>query len=143
MTAAADRLARTRLAIVRQIELRVHGPQATRQTGAQDAHEGRPAAGLFRRLSAAATTWWRGHPAHLALELVTPLLSRYASRKPLQFLGIAVATGAVIAIARPWRLLSATGILLAVAKSSQWSSVLLSALAAADDRREPDDVAQR
>jgi hypothetical protein len=140
MSSAVERLAQTRLAIARQVELRAHGPHPARQTGA-DAHEGRPAARWFRRFSAAATTWWRGHPAHLVLELATPVLSRYAARKPLQLAGIAAAAGAVVAIARPWRLLSATGMVLAVARSSPWSSVLLSALAAAD-AHEPDETAR-
>jgi hypothetical protein len=142
MTGAVDRLVRTRLAIVQQIELRMHGPQPAHQTDAADAHESRTPASWFGRISAAAATWWRGHPAHLALELATPLLSRHAARKPLQFLGIAAAAGAAIAIVRPWRLLSATGMLLAIAKSSQWSEVLLSALTAADapDARAPDEI---
>ena len=45
--------------------------------------------------------WWRHHPAHMALELATPALSGYARRKPVQFLGIAAAVGAVVLVARP------------------------------------------
>lgn len=80
-----------------------------------------------------ATSWWRHHPAHTALELATPVLSSYAARKPFQYLGIAALAGAVIAVARPWRLVSMTGLLVAVLKSSQLSSVVMSAMAGADD----------
>jgi hypothetical protein len=141
VTIAVERLARTRAAIARQIELRADGPDAARRAGA-DAHEGRPPARWFRRFSAVATTWWRGHPAHLVLDLATPALSRYASRKPRQFAGMAAAAGAVIAIARPWRLLSVTGTLLAVAKSTPWTGALFCALAAAGtpDERQPDEI---
>ena len=72
----------------------------------------------------------------MGLELATPALSAYAGRKPLQFLGIAAAAGAVVVIARPWRLISVTGLLVAIAKSSQLSTVLMSALSAADYQRD-------
>jgi len=142
MSDAADRLARTRLAIINQIQNRERRPQRgkserrrEREPAADEAPEGEPEdggsgwLGQFRR---AASAWWRHHPAHLGLELATPVLSEYASRKPLQYLGIAAAVGAALVIVRPWRLISLTGVLMAIAKSSQLSSVLLSALSAAD-----------
>jgi hypothetical protein len=72
----------------------------------------------------------------MGLELATPALSAFADKKPLQFLGIAAAVGAVVVIARPWRLISVTGLLVAIAKSSQLSTILLSALSAADYRKD-------
>jgi hypothetical protein len=39
-------------------------------------------------------------------------------------------------IARPWRLISVTGLLVAVLKSSQLSSVLMSAMSAADFKKD-------
>lgn len=120
---AASRLARSRLAIIEQIA------QPSQRPG-----PGEPA-GWFTRLAAAAGTWWRHHPAHLALELATPVVSNYARRRPWQFLALAAASGALIAIVRPWRLLSITGLLVAVAKSSQLSSLLLSALSVVDGPR--------
>jgi hypothetical protein len=36
-------------------------------------------------------------------------------------------------IARPWRLISATGLLMALVKSSQLSGLIMSAMSAADD----------
>ena len=60
------------------------------------------------------------------------MLETYARRKPLQFLGIAAAAGAVIVVARPWRLISATGLVMALLKSSQLSGLVMSAMSAAD-----------
>lgn len=123
MSEAASRLARSRLAIIEAI-----GPAQERPA------RGEPA-GLAGRLMDAVGTWWRAHPAHLGLELATPALSEYAARKPWRFLGLAAAGGALIAIIRPWRLLSITGLLMAVLKSPQLSSALLSALRAVDRPR--------
>jgi hypothetical protein len=67
------------------------------------------------------------------LELATPALSDYAGRKPVQFLAIAAAVGVAAVIARPWRLISATGLLMALVKSSQLSGLIMSAMSAADD----------
>lgn len=147
MSDAADRLARTRLAIIDQIQNREYRAQGgrsgrRRQREAAGDAEGEPepaGSGWFGHLGRAASAWWRHHPAHLGLELAAPALSAYASRKPLQYLGIAAAVGAIVVIVRPWRLISVTGLLVALAKSSQLSSVLLSALSAADFRKDHDE----
>jgi len=148
MSDAADRLARTRLAIIDQIQGREHR-QDRRETrarrereasgGAAPRHEPQQSGGWFGQFKRAIKTWWRYHPAHLGLELATPALSAYAERKPLQYLGIAAAVGVVIMIARPWRLISVTGLLVGIAKSSQVSGLLLSALSAADYQKDPGD----
>lgn len=146
MSDAADRLSRSRLAILDQIQPRER-PRArdNARRREREADSGEPledeaaangAGGWFARIRRAARTWWRYHPAHMGLELATPALSAYAGRKPLQFLGIAAAVGAVLVIARPWRLISVTGLLVAIAKSSQLSTVLMSALSAADYQRD-------
>lgn len=146
MSDAADRLARTRLAILDQIEHREQWPKRgdsqRRREGEREGgqpQEGEPRGGVggwFVRIGHAARTWWHYHPVHMGLEIATPALSAYAGRKPLQFLGIAAAVGAVVVIARPWRLISITGLLVAIAKSSQLSTVLLSALSAADYQKD-------
>ena len=147
MSDAADKLARSRLAIVDHIQRRERqGDGAeTRRASYQRAqddqgweqHEpGHGPAGWFASLKHAASAWWRNHPAHLGLELATPILSGYAARKPAQFLGIAAAVGAVVMIARPWRLISVTGLIVALVKSSQLSSVVMSAMSAADFKKD-------
>lgn len=153
MSVAADRLARSRLAIIEQVQHRErrHERRSDEDEGEQGRthwwQQGRaergvppeagqedrgPQAGWFGHVSHMLGTWWRHHPAHMGLELATPLLETYARRKPLQLLGIAAVAGAVIVVARPWRLISATGLLVAVLKSSQLSGLVMSALSAAD-----------
>ena len=146
MSDASDKLARTRLAIVDHIHRREHRhdtPQGARNADGDENEpmweQPEPGAGpaaWFASIKHAASAWWRHHPAHLGVELATPMLSAYASKKPIQFLGIAAAVGAVLVIARPWRLMSATGLLVALLKSSQLSSVVMSAMSAADFQKD-------
>jgi hypothetical protein len=141
MSDAADRLAKTRLAIIEQIHRREGRPQrrgnADHESGGLHGDDewetaGSGPASWFASMKRAATSWWRHHPAHLGLELATPALSEYAGRKPVQFLAIAAVVGAVAMVARPWRLISATGLLMALLKSSQLSGLIMSAMSAAD-----------
>lgn len=147
MSDAADRLARSRLAIIEQLhrrEKRHGGDDGKREqqrargepewSGDDDAGDG--IAGWFGGIKHALGTWWRHHPAHMGVELATPLLSSYARRKPVQFLGIAAAVGAVVVVARPWRLITVGGLLAALLKSSQVSGLLMSALSAADFQKD-------
>jgi hypothetical protein len=146
MSDAADRLARTRRALIDQIQHpeRPKEPGGTHRRGENGPGDGEPPerasgsgpGGWLARLRRAASAWWRYHPAHMGLELATPALSAFAERKPLQYLGIAAAVGAVVVIARPWRLISVGGLVMAVAKSSQLSTLLLSALSAADYQKD-------
>ena len=87
---------------------------------------------VWKTLKRSALTWWRHHPAHLALDVATgvakPVLSKYADEKPIQLLGIAAVLGAAVVLVRPWRLISMTGLLLAAVKSPGLSPALLSLL---------------
>jgi hypothetical protein len=140
MSDAADRLAKTRLAIIEQIHRRERRPEHSAEAAQEGLHDdrrwassGSRPASWFAGLKRAVGAWWQQHPAHLGLELATPALSDYAGRKPMQFLAIAAAVGAAAVIARPWRLISATGLLMALVKSSQLSGLIMSAMSAADD----------
>ena len=141
MSDAADRLAKTRLAIIEQIHRRERRPERRDSADTEpDAlhgdhwwdNSGSGPGSWFATLKRAVGGWWREHPAHLGLELATPALSDYAGRKPVQFLAIAAVVGAVAMVARPWRLVSATGLLMAVLKSSQLSGLIMSAMSGAD-----------
>lgn len=68
--------------------------------------------------------WWRRHPAHAAGQLARPLLERYARKEPAKLMAIAAATGAVVVLVRPWRLLSATAVLAAVLKTSDVADIV-------------------
>lgn len=92
----------------------------------------RPGSGWMGRVQHAVQTWWRYHPAHMAVDLAAPLMHDYARRKPVQLLALSAATGAVLTLARPWRVISVTTLLVAVLKSSQLPNVLMAAMSAAD-----------
>ena len=154
MSDAADKLAATRLAIIAHLQGRERRHEhrgaeryADPQQDAQDEERtGRPRArnggrrrspaGWLQHAQHVARSWWRRHPASMGLELVTPALSSYAARKPVQYLAIAAAVGAVFMVVRPWRLISVTGLIVAIVKSSQLSSVVMSAMAGADFGKE-------
>ena len=154
MSDAGDRLARSRLAIIAQVQRRGRGGRGGREDDfareehahARQRERGEPdwvsleeregIAGWISGLKRAFGTWWRHHPAHMGVELATPMLSNYAQRKPVQYLAIAAAVGAFVVVVRPWRLITVGGLLAALLKSSQVSSLLMSALSAADFQKE-------
>ena len=124
----AQRLARSRLAILDYLQQgHDHGAYT------HDAHDtASPTqdATFWRKAREAGRRHWEDHPARLAVDLVAPLLSHWGRRHPLAFVGIAAAVGAALVMARPWKLMSATGVLVAALKSSNLASLAMSALAA-------------
>lgn len=147
---AAARLARTRLSIIEHVQ-RKRDPMATRlssngtpslepqtvqvnASGEVEAASGstgipmRRGNGRFSGLTEAGREYWRQHPARMAVELATPALSAYARRRPVRFLAISAGVGALLLLARPWKLISVTGLLLAALRSPQLSSVLMAAV---------------
>lgn len=78
---------------------------------------------LWDGLREGASLWWQTHPARLALELGQPLLERYAQAHPMKLLALGAGTGAVLVLARPWRLISVTGLLVATLKSAHRSAL--------------------
>ncbi|WP_372826118.1 hypothetical protein [Polaromonas sp.] len=81
--------------------------------------------GLLRQV---ARSWWQAHPANLALDVAKPMMQEYAQAQPMKLLGIAAATGAALVVLRPWRLISLTGVGLALVKSTGVSGVVRSLL---------------
>lgn len=84
--------------------------------------------GLWRVVRRTASGWWRSHPASLAVDVVQPMVENYARANPLKLIGIAAAVGALVVTAKPWRLISVTGILVAALRSTQMSSLITSVL---------------
>jgi hypothetical protein len=78
---------------------------------------------LGRRMAA---RWWRRHPANAVLQLARPALERRAREQPAQLMLTAAATGALLVVVRPWRLLSATALLAMVLKTSDVADVVTS-----------------
>ena len=85
--------------------------------------------GLWRVARRTASGWWRSHPASLAVDVVQPMVENYARANPLKLIGIAAAAGALVVIAKPWRLISVTGVVVAALRSTQMSSLIASFLA--------------
>ena len=115
LTGAQD-LERSRLAILEYLQ----------QAQGNEPHTKRS----WRSARDTARLHWEEHPARLAIGLATPLLSHWGRRHPLAFLGIAATIGAALVMARPWKLMSLTGVLVAALKSSNLASLAMSALAA-------------
>ena len=61
----------------------------------------------------------------VAVDIGRPFLNNYAHDKPLQLLGIAAGAGAAAVLVKPWRLVSVTGLALALFKSPKLSHSLL------------------
>jgi hypothetical protein len=62
------------------------------------------------------------------------MLEKYARENPLKLVGVAAAVGAVVVIAKPWRLISITGVLITAMRSTQMSSLVASLLSSAPER---------
>jgi hypothetical protein len=146
MSEAGDKLAQSRRAILEHIARRTrrHDPREETAQGfredyaEEDDLPPEPGSGWFGHFGQAVRTWWHYHPAHMAVDLATPLMRSYARRKPAQLLGISLAAGAALTFARPWRLISITTLLVALLKSSQLSNLFLAAMSAADYRKDQD-----
>lgn len=148
MSEASGKLDRSRQAIVDQLRSknrrgsRREDKQGTEhqeigyQARADQDDPARRTFGWAGRLRYATRSWWRHHPAHMAVEMVTPALQDYAHHRPGRLLAISAALGAAVVVARPWKLISATGLLVAILKSSQISTLVMSAMSAADYQRD-------
>ena len=126
------RLAASRKAIIRHMTADDEaGARRSYEAGSAKALDDgttKHASGTWQAIRRAARAWWYHHPAHLALDLARPVLGKYAEEKPLQLLGFAAGVGAAVALVRPWRLVSITGLAVAALKSSEVSGLLLSLL---------------
>lgn len=126
---ALERLAASRQAIVRDMNGEAPESDRTGQTGAsEDIRESGidASSGSWDLIKQVAASWWRSHPAHLALDVTKPLVQDFAREQPVKLLGIAAATGAALVLLRPWRLISLTGVALALFKSTEVSGIVQS-----------------
>ncbi len=151
MSHATDRLERSRAALAEAMQRgglgpphartqapTPQGPDAGGAEGARDAaHPRRPP---WQRWMDAARRRWHAHPLHLVAEIAVPALGAWAARRPLTFLAMAAAAGAGLVATRPWRVLSATGVL---AMALRAMGVPSFALAGLRMRRSPRRMATR
>lgn len=99
------------------------GQSGAQREGHRKEAESEPLGGAWQHIREAASAWWHAHPARLALEVAEPVLEKYARAHPMRVLALSAATGAALVLARPWRLISVTGLLVAAVKSTQVSAL--------------------
>ena len=145
MSDASDKLAKSRRAILEHVARRhrKHDPHEENETRyddmggyAEDQDPPDPGEGWFGHMKHAVRTWWRYHPAHMAVELASPMMQGYARRNPGKLLAISLGAGAALTLARPWKLISLTTLVVALLKSSQLSSLLIAAASASTYRKD-------
>ena len=92
-----------------------------------------------------ARRWWRRHPANAAGMMLRPMLERQARQHPKHLIVTAAAVGAIVVLAKPWRLLSITAVAAALLKSSDVADLVTSLMQRAShherknyDNNEPD-----
>lgn len=131
---AQQRLAASRQAIVKDMHGEDPDGQVAGEDGEADAQSDTSETGIdassgsWDLIKQVAQSWWRSHPAHLALDVAKPVMQSYAKEQPLKLLGIAAGTGVALVVLRPWRLISVTGVAIALLKSTQLAGVVQSFL---------------
>lgn len=116
---AQERLAISRRALVNQLQgAPVTGKAERPRSSLLDGVAWAPMArGMARH-------WWQRHPLHAAGQLARPVLERYARQEPLKLVAVAAAAGALVVLARPWRLLTASGVAATLFKTSDVAGVV-------------------
>jgi len=106
-----------------------HGQAAGEQANTQRSS-------AWQVLTQAVMAWWQHHPVQMAISIGRPFLGNYAEDKPLQLLVVAAGIGAGAMLIKPWRLVSVTGLAIAVLKSTKLSTTMLSLLPRAPARQQ-------
>ena len=79
-------------------------------------------------LESGLASWWHGHPARAGAHLLRSATEDYARRKPLQVVAVAAIAGAAVVLLKPWRLISATALMLSLVRSSNFTGIATSVL---------------
>ena len=140
---AQQRLAASRQAIIRDMNRDDPEMDQLAQADAQSdiSETGIDASsGSWDLIKQVSVSWWRSHPVGLALDVAKPMMQTFAKEQPLKLLGIAAGTGIALVVLRPWRLISLTGVAIALFKSTQLSGVVRSFILGP---HEPDSSHQR
>ncbi len=135
MLTPQERLAASRKAIVKCMtrdEKTLSGADEQYEIGDESGLTSNASSFWPSAVARAVRTWWRHHPASMAVDVAKPVVRRYAKGHPFKLLGVAAVAGAAIVLVRPWRLLSLGGILLAAVKSAAVPSVLMSLFSLSD-----------
>lgn len=123
-----QRLEETRRAIAAQMARRRGAPIRTEDAEyVEDSSTVQP--GVLPSLRRGARTWWQSHPVHGVVELAQPALEDYAQRRPYKLVGIAAGIGAAFTLLKSWRVLSLTGVALALLRTSDLKGAARSLMA--------------
>ncbi len=79
-------------------------------------------------LGVGVSSWWHEHPARAVALLLQSAISEYARRKPIQVVAVAAVAGAALVLVRPWRMISATALLLSLLRSSNFTGMATSVI---------------
>jgi hypothetical protein len=117
-----ERLALSRRALIAQLNGQELPEERDERSAAfpvpQARHRGAERFAWGSVLRSVTQRWWRRHPANAVGQLARPLLDRYAREQPAKLVAAAAATGALVVLVKPWRLLSITALVAAVWKTS-------------------------
>ena len=111
-----------------RVEKRAATQQNDAQSGEKKAANADTGFNWTSLLGVGVASWWHEHPARSAVLLIESATAEYARRKPLQVVTVAAAAGAAVVLLRPWRMVSATALLLTLLRSSNFTGMASSAL---------------
>ena len=111
-----------------RVEKRAATQQNDAQSGEKTAANADTGFNWTALLGVGVASWWHEHPARSAVLLIESATAEYARRKPLQVVTVAAAVGAAVVLLRPWRMVSATALLLTLQRSSNFTGMASSAL---------------
>lgn len=140
-TVIAPDIAKTR----RELFNYLADPQAPTSAGAETSQQraaakSESASGLHwsSLIQSGLTSWWHDHPARAGACLLKSATEEYARKKPMQVVTIAVVAGAATVLFKPWRLVSATALLLSLFRTSNFTGIATSVLATAAQSMQKD-----
>lgn len=74
-------------------------------------------------IEAGLSSWWHDHPARAGVSLLRSATEEYARKKPLQVVTLAAVAGAAVVLLKPWRMVSATALMMTLFRSSNFTGV--------------------
>ncbi len=94
-------------------------------------------------LGVGVSSWWHQHPARAVVLLLQSATTEYARKKPIQVVAVAAVAGAALVLVRPWRLVSATALLLSLLRSSNFTGMAASVIETATQSMKPTQKERR
>lgn len=99
-----------------------------RHVSQPESEAGAPSFAWSALFEAGLTSWWHDHPARAGASLLKSATEEYARKKPMQVVAIAAVAGAAVVLLKPWRMVSATALMVSLFRSSNFTGVATSML---------------